>query len=242
MCVCRTRAYLRYPLASARREREIGLRSLGLLRWNRVATGGLGVVGVASWKDRAMAHFAHSLIALGLWQVLVGHSLAETATSHDPQGARNHSAHVGGHAAWCARHVVRREYRQAIEDCDEALSQDPLDADALSNRGAAYLMIAEVDRAIADVEAALRVNSSDATLHYNRALLHIKKGEYAEAVAEYTETIRLSPRHVFAYNNRGIALEFLGERDRAIADYRKVLELAPTLGITRQNLRRLGVE
>lgn len=189
-----------------------------------------------------MAHFAHSLIAFGLWLVLVEHSLAETATSNDPQGARNHSAHVGGHATWCALHVVRREYRQAIEDCDEALSQDPLDADALSNRGAAYLMIADVDRAIVDVEAALRVNSSDATLHYNRALLHIKKGNYAGAVAEYTETIRLSPAHAFAYSNRGIAFERLGEREKAIADYRKALELAPALKITRQNLRRLDAE
>ena len=187
-----------------------------------------------------MAQFARAFVAIGLWLGLIEHGLAEP--SNGPQGFQNHRSHVGGHATWCALHVVRREYRQAIEDCDEALSQDLMDADALSNRGAAYLMIAEIDRAIVDVEAGLRLNPSDAALHYNRALLHIRKGEYAKAVAEYTETVRLSPRHAFAYNNRGIAFERLGERDKAIADYRKALELAPGLTITRQNLRRMGAD
>lgn len=184
-----------------------------------------------------MGDLARSLFALACCATLVERSTAEIPNSS--QRSRHHG-HVGGHARWCAIHVVRQEYRQAIEDCDEALNQDPKDADAYSNRGSAYLMIAEIERAIADIEVALRLNPSDAALHYNRALLHIKRGEYAKAVSEYTETIRLSPQHAFAYNNRGIAFEGLGERDKAIADYRKALELAPGLTITRENLRRMG--
>lgn len=137
-----------------------------------------------------MGHLGRNLFALACCAMLIERSVAEVPSA--PQRSRDHS-HVGGHATWCALHVVRREYRQAIEDCDEALSQDANDADAYSNRSAAYLMMAEIDRAIVDLEAALRLNPMDATLHYNRALLHFKKGEHAAAVSEYSETIRAEP-------------------------------------------------
>ena len=154
-----------------------------------------------------------------------------------------HSNHVGGHATWCALHFVRREYRLAIEDCDEALTENPTDADTYSNRGGAYLMISEPDRAMQDFETAIRLKPDDVLLHYNLAGALMQKGEHAKAVAAYTEAIRLDPGLAPAYNNRGYALELLGERERAITDYHRALELAPALSTPiRKNLRRLGAE
>lgn len=186
------------------------------------------------------------LSALPLGVLLIGAAIAEVgnAPAAAPRvGAPLRHDHVGGHAMWCALHFVKREYRQAIEDCDEALVEDPMDADSYSNRGGAYVMINEPDRAIMDFETAIRLKPGDVLLHYNLAGAQMRKGEHAKALSSYNEAIRLNPGLGPAYNNRGYALELLGEREKAIVDYRRALELAPALSdAIRKNLRRLGAE
>jgi tetratricopeptide (TPR) repeat protein len=184
--------------------------------------------------------------ALALGVLLIGSATAEVrnGSAAAPRvGAPLRHKHVGGHAKWCALHFLEREYRLGIEDCDEALVEDPTDADSYSNRGGAYLMINEPDRAILDFETAIRLKPGDVLLHYNLAGARMQKREYEKALASYSEAIRLNPGLGPAYNNRGYALELLGQREKAIADYRRALELAPALSdAIRKNLRRLGAE
>lgn len=166
-------------------------------------------------------------------------AVAETRTDQNRPQAHDH---VGDHSAWCTLHVVQRRYHEAIEDCDKALAATPDVETLYANRSAAHFMIGEIDQAIADVEAALRLNTSNAVSHYNRGLLYAHKGELSIAIAAYTEAILLNPSRAHAYHNRGVLLERMGERDKAIDDYRTALRLAPNSSLTRQNLKRLGVE
>ena len=130
-------------------------------------------------------------------------------------------------------------FAEAIEDCHEALRENPDNATVYSNRSGAHLMIGEIDLAVADLGSAIHLSPMDPVLHYNRGLLHVQKRRYAEAVRSYTLAIQLNPAHAFAYNNRGVAFEHLGELDKAIADYRKAVELVPSLKASHESLRRL---
>ena len=177
--------------------------------------------------------------------LLLGCAAAEAhhRTRFVPDGASALRSHSLDHARWCGLHFAERKYRQAIADCDEALVDDPADGESYSNRGAAYLMIDEVDQAISDFETAIRMNGSFAIWHYNLATAYIKKGQHAKALFSYNEVLRLDPGLAPAYNNRAHVFEVLGDREKAIADYRRALELAPALSsVIRQNLQRLGAE
>jgi tetratricopeptide (TPR) repeat protein len=182
----------------------------------------------------------HLLPTLTLCAAFIGSATAEVR--HRPSEERHVSDEIRVSATLCALHQLKREYRLAIQACNEALRVKPEDAEAYSNRGAAYLMLDELDRAILDFDAAIRLDPADPTQYYNRATAYTKKREHLKAVADYTEAIRLSPGLAIAYNNRGYEFEQLGERDKAIADYRKALELAPSFKSIRQNLKRLGAE
>lgn len=178
----------------------------------------------------------------GMLAVWVWHVTSKVGASAPPRLAAGHARHTGVHATWCALHLVTREYAEAIEDCDQAIAQNPSDADAYSNRSAAYLMLDDLDRATADLEVAIRLDPTDAKLYYNRGVIHTKSHEHLKAIVDYTEAIRLNPEHVPAYYNRGVALELVGEHDKAIADYRQALRLAPSLAKARDALLRLGAE
>lgn len=146
-------------------------------------------------------------------------------------------------ATWCALHQSKREYQRAISACTEALRDHAGDAELHSNRGAAYLMLDELDQAIIDFNAALRIEPSNPIHYFNRGTAYTKKKDNSNAIADYSEAIRLAPRLAPAYNNRGHEFEIAGERDKAIADYRTALRLAPALkDIVERNLRRLGAE
>lgn len=154
--------------------------------------------------------------------------------------SRRHGNHIRAHANWCGVHLLRREYRLAIEDCDEALADNPTDSGSYSNRGIAYLQLGQNDNAIADFQAAQRLDPSDPVVLYNLAGAYVNIGAYRSAISCYTEVIRLQPGHAFAYNNRGRAYELAGDRNYAIADYRRAMAFSPELShVIQRNLERL---
>ena len=158
---------------------------------------------------------------------------------------RQHAMHTGDHRTWCALHSMRKEFRLAIEDCDELLQLNPTDADALSDRGSAYFLAGEPDRAIIDFNDAIRIAPLDASNYYNRAIVYTRKREPLHALLDFNEAIRLDPKYAASYNNRGQIFEALGYQEQAIADYRKAFEfgsLSHMKVIAQKNLQRLGAK
>ena len=165
----------------------------------------------------------------GVLLVLLCVSAREVRSAAPDQPAMQHQAHDGEYGDWCALHVARREYSEAIADCDHALEGGLANADIYSARSAAYFMLGELGQALADVDLAIRLKPTDAHLHYNRGVIFSKQGEHTRAVESYSEAIRLNPKHALAYHNRAVAYERLGESDKATADYERAWQLAPAL-------------
>jgi tetratricopeptide (TPR) repeat protein len=140
----------------------------------------------------------------------------------------------------CALYQLNHQYERAVQRCTDALS-DGEDVEVYSNRGAAYLMLDEIDRAISDFDRAIQLRPGQAVYYYNRGIAFSKKHEGQKAIDDYSEAIRLHPELAPAYAQRAREFDLAGERDKAIADYRTALRLAPTLkDVIEGNLRRLG--
>lgn len=151
---------------------------------------------------------------------------------HDP-------AHAAEPGTWCAVHVGKNELVQALSDCTYALSRDPDDVQAMSNRGSLYLIAKDPKAALSDFERAIALKPGVATLHFNRGVAHSDLGNAAAAIADYSEAIRLRPEFEAALHNRGWEHEKLGDTKRAIADYEAALRIKPDLAPTLKRLEGL---
>ena len=101
-----------------------------------------------------------AILAIGLFGA-VAPGRAERPSMEAQSSSRRHTMHSGDHRTWCALHSTRKEYRLAIEDCDELLQLNPNDAEALSDRGSAHFLGGEPDRAINDFNEAIRLVATD---------------------------------------------------------------------------------
>jgi tetratricopeptide (TPR) repeat protein len=68
--------------------------------------------------------------------------------------ATPYAAHAHN-ATLCGVLQTTRQFRQAISHCDLALSANPNNIEALSNRGSAHLSLGDFDRALADLSKAI---------------------------------------------------------------------------------------
>ena len=166
-------------------------------------------------------------------------SLAQSTADRDRVLAPHDPAHAGEPGTWCAVHIGKSELVQALSDCTFALSLDPNDVLALSNRGSLYLIAKDPKAALADFERAIALKSGVATLHFNRGVAHTDLGNAEAAIADYTEAIRLRPEFEAAFHNRGYEYEKLGHTKRAMADYEAALRIKPDLQPSMKRLEGL---
>jgi len=106
----------------------------------------------------------------------------------------------------------------AIQACDQAIRQNPRDAEAYNNRGFKHYDKGDLDRALADFDKAIEIDPKASVAYDNRGVVFRAKGDLDRSIADYNEAIRLNPNDALAYNNRGIAYRAKGELDRAIAE------------------------
>lgn len=174
------------------------------------------------------------LIGLGTTQALAAEPSASTTLElHDP-------AHAVNAATWCAVHLSRREFAEALSDCNYSIMATPGNVLALSNRGSVYLMMGQGEEALKDFEAALLLAPNNPQFHYNRGLAAAKLGRRQVAIDSYTQAIRLNEKLAIAFHNRAYEYELLGERQKAIDDYQAALKIAPGLKPSLAGLKRLG--
>ena len=113
----------------------------------------------------------------------------------------------------------------AIEACDEAIEDDPENANLYQFRAYAYLQIDDNVAAIDDYNTLLELDPDNAIAYHNRASAWALRGNQELAIQDYTRAIELEPDYVDAYINRGVAYVNTEQYDLAIADYQRALEL-----------------
>ena len=126
------------------------------------------------------------------------------------------------------------KYNEAIDYFTKAIKDfgkdNPIAAEAYSNRGIAKRYKGDYDGAIADYNKAIELftdNNDKARTCNNRGISKSEKGDYDGAIEDYTRAIELKPDFAAAYINRGNAKDDKGDYDGAIEDYTRAIELNP---------------
>ncbi len=119
----------------------------------------------------------------------------------------------------------KKQYKVAIDICNEALQITPDDANICNIRGYTYSTLEENDKAIADFSKAIELDTKFAYPYYNRGNAYRNQQKYDQAIADYSKAIDLDLKYAYAYRSRGLAYANQQKYDEAIADYSKAIEL-----------------
>jgi len=141
--------------------------------------------------------------------------------------------------------LARGRAGEALRCAEEALRQDPHDADALFLLGAAHYRNGDLAAAEASLKQAIRANAEVAVFHSTLGNVCQDRGALPEAVSAYRRALRLKPGFAEAYNDLGTALFAQGDAARAIESYQRATELRPDHAVAYANLgavyRKLGM-
>ncbi len=134
----------------------------------------------------------------------------------------------------------------ALRDCNEAISEQPLNRANRSatyvNRGIVHLNRNENVMALADFDRAIQLTPSLAEAYINRGAGLMAQGDYSGAVSAINQGLALQPAEPHkAYFIRATAYEELGDTSAAYRDYRQAAALAPEWEPARLELTRFSV-
>lgn len=130
------------------------------------------------------------------------------------------------------------DLKGALKDYDQAIAQNPKDADAFVNRGIAQAELGQHQAAIADYTKALSLKPDLHLAYYNRANVQVQMKAYKGAIADYTKAIELKPDYAYAYANRSSAQLKAGNSKEAISDLQKAADIFSTQN-DQKNLERV---
>lgn len=119
------------------------------------------------------------------------------------------------------------DYARALEDYDQAVTINPLDADAFNSRGATYAALARYERAIADFDEAIKLNPTSPLAFTNRCFARGVLDQLEQGLSDCAEALRLKPNNPGALGSRGFIYLKLRRYDAAIADYNSKLRIHP---------------
>ncbi len=119
-------------------------------------------------------------------------------------------------------------YKEAIQDLNEAIHLNPKDFKAYSNRGLARIKLEDYEGAIEDFSQAISIDPSDIA-YSNLGFAYFNLGNYEKAIENSNEAIRINPRFYNPYINRGAAYLNLGNYEKAIEDSNEAIRIDPNI-------------
>ena len=119
----------------------------------------------------------------------------------------------------------------AIQACSQIISEKRVDrinlSIAHSNRGNAYLRLAQNQQALQDFNRAIEIDPTNARAFQNRGNFYFMSEKYDEAISNYDQAIRSDPSYDRAHVNRGLAFLQQEKYAEAIRNFDAALKLNP---------------
>ena len=104
---------------------------------------------------------------------------------------------------------------EAIKLYTQALEQNPMDCDILSDRGVAYLHKNDPVNCLKDLDHCVELQPEKAYRYASRAFAKSHFKDQDGAIADYEIAVKLDPDDAVAHNNLGMLLEQKGYQDEA---------------------------
>jgi len=138
------------------------------------------------------------------------------------------------------------EYKNEIQDYNEAIKINPSDAVAYNNRGVEKSNLGDYKGAIQDFTKAIEINPNFESAYFNRGTAMNSLEDYIRAIENYNKANEINQSKYFKikiYINRGKAKNSIGDYREAIQDFNKAIEISPNnahayfnRGITKRKL------
>lgn len=125
---------------------------------------------------------------------------------------------------------------QALADLDQAVAQNPRNAEYYAARGLALLRDEWEADAEQDFAQALKLDPTQWLAHYGRGMLAFKEGDFTTALDHFSRAQRLAPQRPEVYVYRAASFFRAGNPREALAD----IEYALTLFEPRDRRRELA--
>ncbi|MCF2708356.1 tetratricopeptide repeat protein [Bacteroides pyogenes] len=119
------------------------------------------------------------------------------------------------------------QYKEAEEDIDAVLSQNPEEESAILLRGKLKEATGLEQEAEADYRLVTEMNPFNEQGYLYLGQLLISRKDPAEAIRVFDEAIDLNPDSAEAYKERGRAKLLNGDKEGSVEDMKKSLELSP---------------
>ena len=122
-------------------------------------------------------------------------------------------------------HYYLRNYREALDDFNEAIRQNPKEAVAFRYQGLVREKLNQVEEAITDYSMAIFINPEYDEVYVNRGRIKRELGQYKLAIWDFNEAIRINPHNAEAFEDRGKTKIKLGDAISGSEDLDKAHQL-----------------
>ena len=125
--------------------------------------------------------------------------------------------------------LEKQLYEAAIENYNQALQIDNIDANTFYKRGNVFYNLKDYNRAITDYTQAININPNFSKAYIKSGLARFYLADYYGAIEDYTQAIRINSYDAVAFKNRGDVRSFVGDSQGAIEDYTQARKINPSL-------------
>lgn len=136
-------------------------------------------------------------------------------------------------------------HRQALEEFDRALSQEPEQEDLpyiYSFKGSCLKDLQRYDEAIHTLKRGCREDDEREDLHNLLGFCYFKKEDFRTAISHFERAVQLNPASAMDYANLGVNHNRLGNSEEAVRYFTVALTLDPGIEFARAQLDQLSSE
>ncbi len=128
------------------------------------------------------------------------------------------------------QNLKSRNYKDAVNDFNKALKEQPTDTAALTGIIKASLLTDDLKEAQKQIEVAIKTYPNNPEFIFRRGILNNKKSQFDKAADDFNQALSLSTSNgqkVQIYLNLGATQLKLETFDLALDSYKKALDLSP---------------
>ena len=122
-------------------------------------------------------------------QATLNRQQSQAATTHQAALSRKDRSQL--YFTTGIQKAINGDYRNAIQDYDQALKLAPSNSEVYYNRGVAYFSIGLAKSAIQDFNQAIALQPTMAEAYGNRGMIRLNLGDHQGALADYKKAKKL---------------------------------------------------
>ena len=125
-------------------------------------------------------------------------------------------------------HNGRGEHDLALQEIQEALRLEPLNADAWLGQAAVYASMGQVEKAESTYKKAAVLRPQDWNSRYELGVFCYRQRRYDDAAAQFEQVLAITPDNAMAHATLGGMMQLLGKDAEAESHLRQSIDLQPS--------------